>query len=266
LSTDGITTSQLSSVINMIQQAQNANSNANSNSMSSLDQRLSLMSNSGQFGLALNENNQVFYDPTYQACYNSSVYSDQYYGPQDASQAHKIDSQPTENLEPADMDLGDSDDDDSAKKQTLDKNSIEDKLKRKPMEMPFMNPQDLSGLFPLIPPPPPPPMPPAVLKDLFVPPTLEEDPFFHAIPPMAGLDGNHIQGNSIRNMADRPSRNSVPYHANHGSNNWRNSSDSRQPSRSQNFNSSHHNSNHNSRWKNNNNRGSWKRNSYGSHH
>ena len=267
--------------MNMIQQAQNKNS------ISSLDQRLTnLMStNSGHFGLTLDNqtDNSIFsqnYDSNFQttsynaASFDSSQYIDQYYLPQEeiSCKNNSRSREPTENLEPADMDLGNSDDEDNLNQKNNNlgeiniKNSIDDKMKSKTIEaMPFMG-QDISGLFPMIPPPPPPPIPPPVLKDLFGPPSLDDefDSFrpLHNSSSIPNLEINLQHGNSIRNLADRPNRHSVSFHQSNNSNHWRNSSDNRQPHRNQNQN---FNSPHSNRWKNNS-RGSWKRNNYGSHH
>lgn len=263
--TSTITTSQLSNVLNLFNQS------SSQTSVSTLDQRLTnLMSNSGQFGLSLHSDNHSFspvnknlpttYNPS---TFDPNMYCKPFY-PSEVTESNSLVSkqfEPSENLEPADMDLGNSDDEDGsnpkvAKIQEINKNSFEEKLiKNNPLDqIPFIPNPEMGAMFPLIPPPPPPPIPPKFEE------FLNDFDYTQNLSNMPNLDTSLPQGNLISNLADL-NRPQSYQHQPTNSNHWRNQNENRS-SRNQNY--SNQNSNrHGSRWKNHN---GWKRSSYGGGH
>lgn len=264
----GITTSQLSSVLNLFKQGP---------TQSTLDQRLTnLMSNSAQFGLNLNPESQMFntsnknfptsYNPS---TFDSSLYSGQFYLSDMAGDSSSVKPpEPSENLEPADMDLGNSDDEDNAFKKVPELNKVNnleiDNFRKRPIDtLPFITSPDMGGMFPLMPPPPPPPMPPKI-EGLF-------NDLDNYSPNLAGtLDlppPPPPQGNLISSLGDRPNARSSSYHhpnhQPHQSNHWHNES----RHRSQNYHNYSNSNRHGNRWKNGGGGGggggNWKRNNHG---
>ncbi|XP_027204389.2 uncharacterized protein LOC113798100 [Dermatophagoides pteronyssinus] len=134
--------SQLSSVLNFFQQTDNQQ-------VSSLDKRLtSLMSGAGPFPL-----NPVIYG---QSNKNLS---------RDVNQIESVittrsfgNENPVENFEPADMDLGDSEDEDRHSIDPAQKSLL-------PPLSSFIGTPDMAGPYCFIPPPPPPPIPPPSFKE-----------------------------------------------------------------------------------------------------
>lgn len=196
---DSIPTSTLRSVMNSIQQAQSVSSSRNpaAATTSSLDQRLSMLSNSGTFsGLgggggssssAESEKNRstsfhTVYDPKFQPYYNPSMDFSNLYGTSAAHQSGKnSNNSSTENTEPADMDLVNSDDEDGGGKHDRQQSNNKGNGGSSAIETGPMaaganhnnnnNSFNLMGLPPsyqnLLPPPPPPPLLPPSLKDFF---------------------------------------------------------------------------------------------------
>ncbi|XP_046912580.2 uncharacterized protein LOC124493532 [Dermatophagoides farinae] len=135
--------SQLSSVLNFFQQT-------NNQQVSSLDKRLtSLMSGTGQFPL-----NPGLYGPSNENFNKNSS--------RDVNQIESVittrsfgNENPVENFEPADMDLGDSEDEDNRHAS----DSIQKSSLLPPQLSSFIGATDIGGTYCFIPPPPPPPPP-----------------------------------------------------------------------------------------------------------
>ncbi|OTF82085.1 RNA polymerase II-binding domain containing protein [Euroglyphus maynei] len=145
-----INASQLSSVLNFFQQT-------NNEQVSSLDKRLtSLMSGTGQFPL----NPGIYVGAGSNENFNKNLSA------RDVNQIESVitarsfgNENPVENFEPADMDLGDSEDEDRHAIDSVKKSSLLPPLSS------FIGTPDIAGTYCFIPPPPPPPMPPPSFKE-----------------------------------------------------------------------------------------------------
>lgn len=253
--------SPITTTFDTSQQSMNYISQSNNSSVSSLDQRLtSLMSGAGHFNLNETNYNQIK-NP------NSLPMADPYLSnPNEVNQIESVittrpyqKENPSENFEPADMDLGDSEDEDR---------QLNYFDAQKPMSQVFIPGQDISIMMPMM-------QQSTTSSGAYMQPSLD-DPTTSTIDNekyqissnvlnlQPSVDLNVLQGDSIRSLSstNRSHRNQTYHSPNYNNNNqWRNLSNDNRHSRHQNYNNLNSSRQSSSRWKNGSN-SSWKRTSY----